>query len=447
MSDSQDAAKSKEGSKDEQSSWQDNCHGVSALAIKRLIKFAHCKDKTLLIYGGLKTMLVADCSTGSLMELEQSHTERVTSVTVGKDKEVMVSGGNDKRLVVWQLPEMKVASKTVTDKKVVSVVLDEERRRVVFAEIAGEVFQKPIDDLDSKAEHLLGHISSLTDMRISPSGSRLLTSDRDEKVRISNFPHAFEIEAFCLGHTELVTCIETFTLAEEELLLSGGADGSVRLWSVKDGSLLDTYMIDPAGEEEEGEDGQQADSQPLAEEPKTWDRFAAGTAQATAAVSGRMRRRTNSPAVVALAYCPRLSLAACIIENQREVLLLQVSGKELKELNRVEVDQMPVGIEIDDVEHEGKAECFMLVAVLDDRPKLEAFRVEGGKECVVKKIDLKSSKEESKIISAFACLSEEMSTRQEESHKASGQDGSGQYFQKRRRHTEPGFKQYQGKAD
>ena len=33
--------------------------------------------------------------------------------------------------------------------------------------------------------HLLGHISSLTDMCLSPSGTRLLTADRDEKVFFS----------------------------------------------------------------------------------------------------------------------------------------------------------------------------------------------------------------------------------------------------------------------
>eukprot|EP00960_Hanusia_phi_P023914 705605-Hanusia_phi.AAC.2 len=361
-------------------------------------------------------MLVANCSSGSLIALEQSHTERVTSVSVGKGREMMISGGNDKRLVVWKLPEMKVTGKAIADKKIVSVALDEERRRVVFAEIAGEVFQKPIDDLECKAEHVLGHISSLTDMRISSSGSRLLTADRDEKIRISNFPHAFEIEAFCLGHTELVTCIETLSLEEEELVLSGGADGSVRLWSVKDGSLVDTYMIDAAGEEEESEDRQQADGQLLAEEPNTWDRYAAGTAQATAAVSGRMRKRSNSPAVVALAFCPRLSLAACIVENRREVILLQVSSKELKEASRASVDHVPVGIEMDEIDNKGTAECFMLVAVLDDRPtpypyrclsllsdvstcsKLEAFRVEGMYNTEVKKIDLNASKEENNII-------------------------------------------------
>lgn len=30
----------------------------------------------------------------------------------------------------------------------------------------------------------------------------LITADRDEKIRISHFPNAYNIETFCLGHKE-----------------------------------------------------------------------------------------------------------------------------------------------------------------------------------------------------------------------------------------------------
>ena len=32
----------------------------------------------------------------------------------------------------------------------------------------------------------------------------LITADRDEKIRISHFPNAYNIETFCLGHKESV---------------------------------------------------------------------------------------------------------------------------------------------------------------------------------------------------------------------------------------------------
>ena len=250
--------------------------------------------RSLLVYAGAKQLLVADCSTGCMIDCEQPHTERVSALA-SHDGKFMVTGGQDKKLVVWDLASMKVKSQTTTDKKIVGAVIDQSGTDVVFAEKAGEVFSKPIGDADAKSKHLLGHISSLTDMALSPSGQRLLTADRDEKIRISHYPHAFEIDAYCLGHTELVTCMCVFTgeKAGEELVLSAGADGTLRLWNVSDGALLATYEIsasqnaDNAGEAaaaaaavapsvagaEATEEGKK----------KQWDHMAAGTAEGTAA--------------------------------------------------------------------------------------------------------------------------------------------------------------------
>ena len=30
----------------------------------------------------------------------------------------------------------------------------------------------------------------------------VITADRDEKIRISHFPNAYNIKAYCLGHNE-----------------------------------------------------------------------------------------------------------------------------------------------------------------------------------------------------------------------------------------------------
>lgn len=228
-----------------------------------------------------------------MIDCEQPHTERVSALA-SHDGKFMVTGGQDKKLVVWDLASMKVKSQTTTDKKIVGAVIDQSGTDVVFAEKAGEVFSKPIGDADAKSKHLLGHISSLTDMALSPSGKRLLTADRDEKIRISHYPHAFEIDAYCLGHTELVTCMCVFAgeKAGEELVLSAGADGTLRLWNVSDGALLATYEIsasqnaaDIAGAAAAAAVAPSVAGAEATEEgkKKQWDHMAAGTAEGTAA--------------------------------------------------------------------------------------------------------------------------------------------------------------------
>jgi hypothetical protein len=337
-------------------------------------------DKRLLVYAGAKRLLVADCSSGALIDCEQPHSERVGALACHGGK-VMVTGGDDKKLIVWDLPSMKVRSQTTTDKKIVAAVIDHSGSNVIFAEKAGEVFIKPVANPDAKGEHLLGHISSLTDMALSPSGQRLLTADRDEKIRISHYPHAFEIDAYCLGHTELATCMCVYvdSANKEERILSAGADGSLRLWRVADGELLDTHML------AEGSGGggsgaavgcggagkQEGEVSKAKEEDggkgKAWDHLAAGTAEGTAAVSGRLRGKSEATPLVSLVQCVgTLGNVFAVAEEQSNVLVfVSTSGNGIAEVGRVELGGAPVGLAAVEVQHgkDGASVCVVCLCV------------------------------------------------------------------------------------
>jgi hypothetical protein len=47
-----------------------------------------------------------------------------------------------------------------------------------------------------------------------PGGSIIASADRDEKIQICNFPNTASIEAFCPGHSSVITsesfCLFTF---------------------------------------------------------------------------------------------------------------------------------------------------------------------------------------------------------------------------------------------
>ncbi len=108
---------------------------------------------------------------------------------------------------------------------------------VVVADTIGDVYRLPVEgDCDLKAEQvqgkhlLLGHFSLLTDLCIGHG--YIATSDRDNRIRISRFPGAFVIENFLLGHSALVTCV---SWVSKYKILSGGGDGTLRLWDVNSG--------------------------------------------------------------------------------------------------------------------------------------------------------------------------------------------------------------------
>ena len=100
--------------------------------------------------------------------------------------------------------------------------------------------------LEFEHQLLLGHVSLLTDLAyvtlsasessLGKRRSHILTSDRDEHIRVSRgLPQAHVIEGYCLGHTEFVSklCVPHW---QPQLLVSGGGDDYLLLWDWISGS-------------------------------------------------------------------------------------------------------------------------------------------------------------------------------------------------------------------
>ncbi|KAL7492901.1 hypothetical protein ACHAWT_002020 [Skeletonema menzelii] len=83
---------------------------------------------------------------------------------------------------------------------------------------------------------LLGHTASmLTGLNVVSSDSEqqfILTADRDEKVRVSNFPETHVIHGYLLGHASFISCMDAIS-NERSLCLTGSGDGTSRLWDYK----------------------------------------------------------------------------------------------------------------------------------------------------------------------------------------------------------------------
>jgi tRNA (guanine-N(7)-)-methyltransferase subunit TRM82 len=94
-------------------------------------------------------------------------------------------------------------------------------------------------------ELVLGHVSLLTDLLVATVGDEqglekpkvyILTSDRDEHIRISRGPpQSFIIEGFCQGHEEF---INKMCLPQPSLLVSGGGDSDLYVWHWLEYKLL-----------------------------------------------------------------------------------------------------------------------------------------------------------------------------------------------------------------
>lgn len=115
----------------------------------------------------------------------------------------------------------------------------EHQRKQLEAEKAKRAESKS-DGPNFELTLLLGHVSMLTSLLVTESQGRkyILTADRDEHIRVSRYiPQAHIIEAFCLGHTDFISQM-TIPLGKEDLLVSGGGDEELFVWSWKDGKVL-----------------------------------------------------------------------------------------------------------------------------------------------------------------------------------------------------------------
>lgn len=116
-------------------------------------------------------------------------------------------------------------------------------RRALEEQLRQKSIVKTKEPLKFKHDLLLGHVSMLTDLLSatittpdSKARNYILTSDRDEHIRISRAPpQSHIIEGFCLGHEHFISKLHLLT---PQILVSGGGDDELLVWKFEDGTLL-----------------------------------------------------------------------------------------------------------------------------------------------------------------------------------------------------------------
>ncbi|XP_058740255.1 uncharacterized protein LOC131612480 [Vicia villosa] len=186
---------------------------------------------------------------------QTSHKDNIRAIRFGAKGKLFVSAGDDKTLKIWSTQSWQCVSTVSSEKRVTAVAISNDGLHVCFADKFGLVW---VVDLNQTSQDkkptptaLLSHYCSIiTSLEFSPDNRFIISADRDFKIRVTNFPKnllngAHEIQSFCLGHTEFVSCL-AFVPAQESpgsLLLSGSGDSTVRLWDISSGALLDTCEV------------------------------------------------------------------------------------------------------------------------------------------------------------------------------------------------------------
>ncbi|EEC76171.1 hypothetical protein OsI_13488 [Oryza sativa Indica Group] len=192
-----------------------------------------------------------------------SHSDAIRAISFSANGALFASAGDDKLVKVWKTDSWCCIRTITSEKRVSAVAISNDGTYVTFADKFGVIWLVTMGEsggeqepTDNKPVSIFGHYCSIiTSMKFSPDGRFIATADRDFKIRITSLPKkplrgAHEIQSFCLGHTDFVSCIAFTCLSEgPSFLLSGGGDSTVRLWDYINGCLLDTCQVrDKVGE-------------------------------------------------------------------------------------------------------------------------------------------------------------------------------------------------------
>ena len=150
------------------------------------------------------------------------------------DGQKLVINGQNKQIYVY-IPSEDRLSKTYWQlQRIITVIkrasaIDLTNEFLLIADKSGDVYKTDLSIENNLTlipdDCIMGHLSMLLDItfvRTEENEEFLLTADRDEKIRLSHYPNAYNIQGYCLGHTEFVSHVK---LIDSNRILSASGDG------------------------------------------------------------------------------------------------------------------------------------------------------------------------------------------------------------------------------
>lgn len=168
------------------------------------------------------------------VDIETYH--MIISTAFSNDGKYFLVCTNRKQLCLYEWNSKRLISNRVLP-RAASRVKFSPNNDIVVADKAGDAYLFTITNPIENGTLLLGHLSMLLDILITDDGKYILTTDRDEKIRVSMFPHSYNIVSYCLGHNKFVTNICELP-HDKQVLISSGGDGTFMLWDYLQGKEL-----------------------------------------------------------------------------------------------------------------------------------------------------------------------------------------------------------------
>lgn len=194
---------------------------ISVQSLNEKQHFLVTHDKTVLLFNKKNDL--------ESLIFEYKHTHTLTfSTYLPKKNLIIISDEEKKMLIINRESKTILATKNVV-KKASDMIYKKDESELLIADKTGDVYTLNLEDFEkSELKLLMGHLSVITDLKLTGNEKYLLTADRDEKVRISSFKNSYNIKSYLMGHKEFVSKIEL--IDDDKKIISASGDSTLILW-------------------------------------------------------------------------------------------------------------------------------------------------------------------------------------------------------------------------
>ncbi|XP_043282308.1 tRNA (guanine-N(7)-)-methyltransferase non-catalytic subunit wdr4 [Venturia canescens] len=161
----------------------------------------------------------------------------ITTIFTSTNGEYLGVCTNRKQLCVYERPSRRlILNRTLA--RAASRARFTPDNDIIVADKSGDLYlYENSENSENSGKLILGHLSMLLDCLVTRNNRHVITTDRDEKIRVSCFPNAYNIVSYCLGHEKFVTAVKQLP-QNEEILVSAGGDGQLKFWHYIQGKEL-----------------------------------------------------------------------------------------------------------------------------------------------------------------------------------------------------------------
>lgn len=178
---------------------------------------------------------------------------QIRNLTLTSDESKLIAcADSDKSVLVFDIDCdskdcLKLVKRQQFPKRPNAIAIGDDGDTITIADKFGDVHQMSISGqasaIGEESQPILGHVSMLTDIMMvkDSAGHRfIITSDRDEHIKISHYPQCFIVDKWLFGHKQFISsmCCPSWN---SNLMFSAGGDDSIYAWDWKKGSKLSEF--------------------------------------------------------------------------------------------------------------------------------------------------------------------------------------------------------------